>query len=186
MDIDRAALEQTDAPIFDPNVSDEEMRRIAPSLMKTTARFDPKQTRAILQKRGFRSENIVRYAYRPFDIRWLYWEPETKLLDEKRGEYFPQCFTGNIPTRSANKNQGAIWSAPRVIQPIGCLDLIERGASCFPLYIKPFHHRDEYQPNLSNAATDYLARLDADAPALFHHIVALLHAPAYRTDNAEH
>ena len=61
---------------------------------------------------------------------------------------------------------------------------MDRGASCFPLYIKPFHHRDEYQPNLSNAATEYLTRLDADAPALFHHIVAILHAPTYRADNA--
>lgn len=61
---------------------------------------------------------------------------------------------------------------------------MDRSASCFPLYIKPFHHRDEYQPNLSNAATEYLARLDTDAPALFHHIVAVLHAPAYRTENA--
>ena len=26
--------------------------------------------------------DFVRYAYRPFDTRWLYWEAETKLLDE--------------------------------------------------------------------------------------------------------
>jgi hypothetical protein len=24
------------------------------------------------------------------DIRWIYWEPETKLLDEKRHELFPE------------------------------------------------------------------------------------------------
>ncbi|WP_312915567.1 type ISP restriction/modification enzyme [Candidatus Competibacter phosphatis] len=48
------------------------------------------------KKRKFRSENIVRYAYRPFDIRWLYWEPETKLLDEKRSEYFPHIFDDNV------------------------------------------------------------------------------------------
>lgn len=183
VDIDRTALEQRMLRYFDPNVSDEEIRRVAPSLMKITARFDPKQTRAILQKRGFRSENIIRYAYRPFDIRWLYWEPETKLLDEKRSEYFPQCFTGNITLVSQQKPRRD-WSEPQVIRPIGCLDLMDRGASCFPLYIKPFHHRNEYQLNLSNAATDYLARLDTDAPALFHHIVAILHAPAYRADNA--
>ncbi|MEI2772902.1 MAG: type ISP restriction/modification enzyme [Candidatus Competibacter sp.] len=183
VDIDRTALEQRMRRYFDPNVSDEEIRRVAPSLMKITARFDPKQTRAILQKRGFRSENIIRYAYRPFDIRWLYWEPETKLLDEKRSEYFPQCFTGNITLVSQQKPRRD-WSEPQVIRPIGCLDLMDRGASCFPLYIKPFHHRNEYQLNLSNAATDYLARLDTDAPALFHHIVAILHAPAYRADNA--
>jgi hypothetical protein len=113
----------------------------------------------------------------------LYWESETKLLDEKRSEYFPQCFTGNITLVSQQKPRRD-WSEPQVVRPIGCLDLMDRGASCFPLYIKPFHHRNEYQPNLSNAATEYLARLDADAPTLFHHIVAILHAPTYRTDNA--
>ena len=38
------------------------------------------------------SEQIARY--RPFDTRWLYWEPETKLLDEKRSEYFSACRNG--------------------------------------------------------------------------------------------
>ncbi|MCB1769696.1 MAG: N-6 DNA methylase, partial [Candidatus Competibacteraceae bacterium] len=96
VDIDRAALEQRMRKYFDPNVSDEEMRRIAPALMRDTARFQSKKTRALLQKSGFRPENIVRYAYRPFDMRWLYWEAETKLLDEKRSEYFPHLFPKNI------------------------------------------------------------------------------------------
>ncbi|MGB5063668.1 MAG: type ISP restriction/modification enzyme [Candidatus Competibacter sp.] len=183
VDIDCTALEQRMRQYFDPNVSDEEIRHIAPSLMKITARFDPKKTRVALQKYGFRLEKIVRYAYRPFDIRWLYWEPETKLLDEKRSEYFPQCFSGNTTLISQQKPRRD-WSEPQIIRPIGCLDLMDRGASCFPLQIKPFHHHSEHQPNLSQAATDYLTRLDADAPALFHHIVAVLHAPAYRTDNA--
>ncbi|MCC9004040.1 MAG: N-6 DNA methylase [Candidatus Competibacter sp.] len=183
VDIDRTALEQRMRRYFDPSISDEEIRRVASSLMEKTSGFDPKLTRSTLQKRGFRSENIVRYAYRPFDIRWLYWESETKLLDRNRSEYFPQCFTGNITLVSQQKPRRD-WSEPQVVRPIGCLDLMDRGASCFPLYIKPFHHRNEYQPNLSNAATEYLARLDADAPTLFHHIVAILHAPTYRTDNA--
>jgi len=49
-----------------------------------------------LRERGFLQKNIVRYCYRPFDVRWLYWEPKTKLLDEKRTDYFLQVFPGNI------------------------------------------------------------------------------------------
>ncbi|MDS4030527.1 MAG: type ISP restriction/modification enzyme [Candidatus Contendobacter sp.] len=182
VDIDRTALEQRMRQYFNPNVSDEEMRRIAPNLMQDTARFDYKQTRAILQKRGFLPKNILRHAYRPFDMRWLYWEPETKLLDEKRGEYFPQVIKENIWIAVAQK-QRRDFDPPVITKWLGSRHLIERGANLFPVYIKPFHHRDEYQPNLSNAATNYLAHLDADAPALFHHIVAVLHAPAYRIDN---
>ena len=194
VDIDRAALEQRMRRYFDPNVSDEEVRRIAPSLMKTTARFDPKQTRAILQKRGFRSENIIRYAYRPFDVRWLYWEPETKLLDEKRSEYFPHLFPQNIWLEARQRQPMDQFDRGFVTRALG--DNFGNGlSSFFPLYlknqIKPQNSLldepaalTEYQPNLSNAATEYLARIDADAPTLFHHIVAILHAPAYRIDNA--
>jgi len=51
--------------------------------MQSTARFHAEAVRDHLRQRGFQPENIVRYCYRPFDVRWLYWEPETKLLDEK-------------------------------------------------------------------------------------------------------
>ncbi|MER2527673.1 MAG: type ISP restriction/modification enzyme [Candidatus Competibacter denitrificans] len=183
VDIDRAALEQRMQRYFDPNVSDEEIRRIAPSLMEKTSGFDPKATRTALKKRGFRPENIVRYAYRPFDTRWLYWEAETKLLDRNRSEYFPQVITENIWFTAAQKLRRD-FDPPTVTKIHGAGHLIERGANLFPVYIKPFHQRDEYQPNLSKAAADYLARLESDPPTLFHHIVAVLHAPAYCADNA--
>jgi hypothetical protein len=183
VDIDRTALEQRMQRYFDPSVSDEEIRRIAPSLMEKTSGFDPKATRTALQKRGFRPENIVRYAYRPFDIRWLYWESETKLLDRSRSEYFPQITKQNTWIAAAQK-QRREFDPPVTTQWLGSLHLIERGANLFPVYIKPFHQRDEYQPNLSKAAADYLVRLKSDPPTLFHHIVAVLHAPAYCADNA--
>jgi hypothetical protein len=183
VDIDRAALEQRMRQYFDPNVSDEEIRRIAPALMKDTARFDPKVTRTILQKRGFKPDNMVRYAYRPFDVRWLYWEAETKLLDEKRSEYFPHVFPQNIWLEARQKQPKDDFDRGFVTRVLG--DNFGNGlSSFFPLYLKPFASQDAHQPNLTQLAADYLARLDADAPALFHHIVAILHAPAYRIDNA--
>ena len=44
--------------------------------------------------------DFIRHAYRPFDNRWLYWEGETKLLDEKRTDYRPHVFEGNVWLRS--------------------------------------------------------------------------------------
>ena len=85
VDIDRARLVQRMEQYFDPALSHEEMRRIAPGAMQSTAHFQAEAVRDHLRKRGFRPENIVRYCYRPFDVRWLYWEPETKLLDEESG-----------------------------------------------------------------------------------------------------
>ena len=39
---------------------------------------------------------FIRYAYRPFDTRWLYWEGDTGLLDRPRPEYKKHVFADNI------------------------------------------------------------------------------------------
>ena len=52
--------------------------------------------RDTLLKRGGPDEaGFVRYAYRPFDARWLYWERDTRLLGEKSPDYKPHVFPGN-------------------------------------------------------------------------------------------
>ncbi len=86
VDMDRDRLVRRMEQYLDPSLSDEEMRRIALGAMESTARFKAEAVRAHLRRRGFLPDRIVRYAYRPFDVRWLYWKPETKLLDEKREE----------------------------------------------------------------------------------------------------
>ena len=53
----------------------------------------PRAVRGALLTRGGPDETgFVRHAYRPFDTRWLYWEADTKLLDEKRADYQPHSF----------------------------------------------------------------------------------------------
>ena len=82
---------------FDPALSHEEIARRYPRVMKSTARFDAPAVRDALLKRGGPDESgFVRFAYRPFDNRWLYWEKDTKLLDEKRADYRPHAFEGNL------------------------------------------------------------------------------------------
>ena len=60
----------------------------------------------------------MRYAYRPFDARSLYWEAETKLLDEKRADYEPNVFDGNMWLVTQQKPRRE-WSPPQVILNIG-------------------------------------------------------------------
>ena len=78
--IDREALEARLQDYFDTKVSDEEIRAKYPLVMAPSGRFDPTSTRETLRKRGQLPNNVMRYTYRPFDLRWVYWEPETKLL----------------------------------------------------------------------------------------------------------
>jgi predicted helicase len=192
VDIDRERLVQRMQQYFDPAVSHEEMRRIAPGAMTSTARFAAETVRDHLRKRGFLPRNIVRYCYRPFDVRWLYWEPETKLLDEKRSEYFPHVFAGNVWMVSQQKPRRG-WSRPQFIRSIGCLDLMDRGASCIPLYLCSHYERpslfnqesrEAKKANLSAEAAAYIGQLAVTGEDLFFHAVAILHSPAYRQENS--
>ena len=188
VDTDSDRLRARVADYFDAALSHEEIAQRYPGVMKTTARFDARKVRNALLERGDPNEaSFVRYAYRPFDNRWLYWEAATKLLDEKRTGYMPHVFEGNMWFATQQKPRRA-WSPPQVISHIGCLDLMDRGATCFPIWL-----RDEgfgiggdgsRRANLSGTAQRYLDRLGAKAEDLFHHVLAVLHDPSYREINA--
>ena len=190
VDVDLGRLEERVDHYFNPDLSHEEVARLYPSVMNSAARYNPRMVRDSLLKRDEPDtrSGIIRYAYRPLDNRWLYWEPETKLLDEKRADYRPHVFAGNLCLVAQQKPRRE-WSPPQVISPIGCLDLMDRGATCFPAW-----RRDEglalegdgthRRPNLSPAAQHYLDRLGVGVEGLFHHVLAVLHDPAYREANA--
>ncbi|MEH2377564.1 MAG: type ISP restriction/modification enzyme [Nostoc sp.] len=132
----------------------------------------------------------------PFDIRWIYWEPETKLLDEKRTTYFSQTFDTNLWILSQQKPRRE-WSKPQIICSLGCTDLMDRGASCIPLFLKPdpkkldLFFNDERRLetgvnlNISDAALEYLKSIGsvADAEHLFYQVFSILHAPNYQIEN---
>lgn len=130
---------------------------------------------------------MLRYVYRPFDVRWLYWEPETKLLDEKRAEYLAQALFP-APCIAAQQKSRGESSAPQLISDAGCLDLLDRGASCFPATIinsaGTLLSNVECRANLSNSAATYLGGLEAPETNLSFHAVAAMHAPQYRSENA--
>ena len=188
VDVDLARLKQRVADYFNANLGHEEIARRFPGVMRSTARFDARVVRDTLLKRGRPADDgFVRYAYRPFDTRWLYWDSDTKLLDEKRADYKPQVFEGNLWLVAQQKPRRE-WGSLQVISNLGCLDLMDRGATCIPAW-----EREEglaaaggaqRRPNLSEQVEGYLGRLGMGVEDLFHHVVAVLHDPAYRTANA--
>ena len=84
VDIDLGNLIEKISFYLDPLNSNEAVARAYPVAMNSTARFDALETRSELIGNGFRRWQIFRYLYRPFDLRWIYWEPNSKLLDENR------------------------------------------------------------------------------------------------------
>jgi len=188
VDIDRSRLERRMQQYFDPDVSHEEMRRIAPAAMIDASGFKAKPTRELLVKRGFLSENVVPFCYRPFDVRWLYWEPETKLLDRNRPDYHPHVRDGNLWIAAVQRNRKE-FDPPLVSTLHSSYHVIERGANLFPLYVfggnSSLFETSGRKANLAPRASDYLADIGADPEALSFHTLAILHAPAYRGQNAE-
>ena len=132
VDIDRERLMARMEKYFDINISHEEMRRIAPGAMEKGSGFNPTAVREHLRKRGFLPQYVVRYLYRPFDVRWLYWEPETNLLDRKREDYFPHVFDRNYYVAAVQQNRKS-FDPPVCTDALCSGHIIERGANLFPL-----------------------------------------------------
>ena len=191
VDIDLDNLKARIADYFNPGLSHAEIARRYPIAMKRTARFNAQEVRETLLARGGPVESVlIRYSYRPFDTRWLYWEADTKLLDEKRTEYRPHVFEGNIWLSSAQHlRKGETEPQAYITEHLGSLHMIERTALWFPAYLRDdalINAGDEFEPrpNLSPAAQGYLQRIGAGVEDLFHHVLAVLHDSAYREANA--
>jgi len=184
VDIDRDKLEQRMNIYFDADKSDSEVSKVLPRLFEKSAIYDPIKTRQTLLKLGYSSGRLVRYFYRPFDLRWLYWHSETNLLDRKRNEFVTQLAEGNLFI-ATTKHPRRDYDPPQLTDSLGDLVLSDPSTNFFPLTLAPdLYSNGQRRANLSNLAQDYLAGVGADAETLFYHALAVLHAPAYRTANA--
>ena len=191
VDVDLDRLKQRIADYFDDALSHEDITRRYPSVMKSTARFNAHAVRDALLKRGYPAEDgFVRYAYRPFDNRWLYWDVDTKLLDEKRADYKPHVFEGNsalVLQRTARPQ----LSPPLLIRELGDLNEMNSGIYCVPgwLHDDGFdmsgHNGTWRRPNLSASAEKYLENISSGVEDLFHHTLAVLHDPKYHEINGD-
>ena len=188
VDIDLDRLRARVADYFDAGLSHEDIAQRYPGVMKTTARFNARKVRdALLARGGPDDSGFIRFAYRPFDIRWLYWEAETKLLDEKRADYRPHVFEGNLWLEVREREAKEDFSRGTLVRFIG--DNFGSGlSSFFPLWLREdglgAQSDGSHRANLSGTAQRYLDRLNLGVEDLFHHVLAVLHDPAYREANA--
>lgn len=191
VDIDRDRLIERMQRYFDPTMSDAEIERLIPGAMESTKRFNATAVRAHLVKRGFLPGRIMRYAYRPFDVRWLYWEPETKMLDEKRDDYEKQLASDNVWISAGQRNRKSDFYQPQAATSIVDHHIVESNAGLFPLWSRSkstsnvlLEGSESVTPNLSASARRYLAELNLSDGTLFFHALAVMHAPMYRVENA--
>ena len=213
VDTDLDRLKARIADYFDPALSHEEMARRHPAAMQATARFDARAVReALLARGGPKEAGFVRFAYRPFDDRWLYWEADGGLLDRPRADYRSHVFKGNLWIEAREREAKEDFSRGTLVRHLA--DNFGNGlSSFFPLWLRDENIGSDdagggpnnpeswppaptarrigsdagglwRRPNLSGAARRYLERLGLSADDLFHHVLAVLHDPAYREANA--
>ena len=187
VDVDLDRLRARVADYFDASVSHEDIARRYPGKMKTTAGFDTRAVRDVLVKRGGpRESGFIRYAYRPFDNRWLYWETAGRLLDRPRPDYRPHVFEGNLWIEAREREAKEDFSRGTLVRHLA--DNFGNGlSSFFPTWLVDDGLGSDHtgqRVNLSETAQRWLARLGANAEDLFYHVLATLHDPAYRKANA--
>ena len=186
-DLDRLKARVSD--YFNENLSHDEIERRYPGVMKATALFDPRPMRDTLISRGGPVEDgFIRFAYRPFDIRWLYWEADNSLLDRSRPDYKPHVLEWNL-WLGTPRRQLREWSPPLMTSIIADINQMVGSTSYVPAYLQydglgTGVTDTQCRPNLSGAARHYLQSLEASVEDLFFHILAVLHVPAYREANA--
>ncbi|MYA07356.1 MAG: N-6 DNA methylase [Holophagales bacterium] len=190
VDTDLDRLKERVKRYFDSSLSHDEIERRYPGAMKSTDRFDARAGRDELLARGGPVEDgFCRFMYRPFDSRWLYWEADTKLLDEKRADYRPHVWEENLWfTASQHLRKDASEPQALCTTHLGSHHLIERGANLFPAYLREdaaLVADAGLRPNVSREAQSYLNRMGATVEGLFHFVLATLHDAGYRTANAD-
>ena len=184
-DLDRLRARVGD--YFDTALSHEEIGRRYPKVMKSTAGFDAPAVRDALLKLGGPDEaGFIRFAYRPFDNRWLYWEKDG-LLDRPRADYRPHVFDGNLWMGSSKREIQADFSHGTLVRDLANWKFGFWGIHLFPAWLFDDglgNSARGRRANLSPKADRYLARVDLGVEDLFHHVLATLHDPAYREANA--
>ena len=192
IDFDKDVLIKRMESFFDPDISYKEWCEQNPGLAEKTNRFHPESVRDYLVRRGFKPENIVRYQYRPFDVRWLYWEPETKLIDEKRSEYFPLIGPGNVWLTAGQHNRKEGFYQPQFTRVLTDHHIVESNAGLFPLMVNPDGDKallyrsklDSLRPNVADAASKFLQRLGCEPEDIFYSTLTALSSVRYSTENA--
>ncbi|VXD01809.1 conserved hypothetical protein [Sphingomonas sp. T1] len=182
VDIDRNALGKRIADYYDAALSFESFAARYPEAAQATKRYEPAKTRAELLKTGILADHIVKYSYRPFDTRWVYWEPETKLLGEKSPDFFPNAFNGNLWIEAREKQTQESFDRGALTSTLA--DNYGSGFSTFfPMLLAPDEPKGEPRINLSRSVAEYLRDRELAPTTIFHHALAMLHSPANRTDN---
>jgi hypothetical protein len=211
-DISNDTLQSRMQSYYNPAVSLDQIRSIHPGLAANAASFDAQAIRQrLLKASSFGEDNVVRFWFKPFDLRWAYVEMIGNLWNRVRPQLLAQAWADNaflLARRHApNVDDG---SAVYFSRHIGDQHVLQTDAYFFPIMVRlkddtkaspeaqsSFLDQTESgatpAANLSPAARVYLAQLgitnpDDDAGTaglVWMHALAIGYSPAYLSENAD-
>lgn len=172
IDIDRTPLEARMKDYFNATLSWDDYKARQTALIEAQAGFEPATARKkALAAEEFDPKRLLRYALRPFEIRWCYYTQVNPVWNRARPALWEQCFDGNAFLLSRMK-PGKEPEGPPMYFCRGLSDdhLLSPDAACFALrlprqagrkIIKGRYVLEAGEPkaNLSAAARAYLAGL---------------------------
>jgi len=192
---------------YDEGVPMEDVRRLHAGLATDAASFSAAETRQrLLAESQYDEQNVRRFWFKPFDLRWAYTERKANLWNRIRPELLDQAWEGNAfllaRRRAAVAVDGATFFFSRHISDQHAL---HTDAYFLPVRLRATVSENSSQAkmfsvdqrlscaNLSPAARAYLASLgisdpDADvetAELVWMHALAVGYSPAYLGENAD-
>jgi hypothetical protein len=215
-DHQRTHLETALRSYFDAEKSDDDIEYVEPRFMLSSGEFKAKEARARLkQKAKFDTQKIVRYPFKPFDMRLAYLADDIQPLFSRPSPELLKMreISGNmffLTRDSADKDpEGVPFYFSRFVSDYDC---ISGHARHFPLRIMPNASKQGtdgqlvlFNPiilpvaNLSDSARAYLAKLGIENPdasselehgikpyeLIWFHALAIGYSPAYLSENAD-
>jgi len=202
IDIHRERLEAAMRMYFDRSTSFAKVVSSRPTLGEEAAGYTPEKVRAkLLATEVFQAANIVRYAVRPFDIRWAYYSGVNPLWNRSRPTLWAQHkakprYVISRPHTSSHHEGSPVCFTHFLLDD----HFMVPDASAIPILVSESQALDLFQDsphatraNLSPLARNYLTSLglpdpdqdSATAELLWMHALAIGYSPAYLADNAD-
>lgn len=132
----------------------------------------------------FHPWQVRRYLYRPFDLRYIYWDSDPTLLVRSREEYVGGHF-GNT-SLVLPKQHRSTFSGIIVSRNLVDLNSVDGGASIIADTIIEMSslHGVNLLGNLSHKTSNWISTHSCHRSALIFHALAITHCPRYATENS--
>ena len=153
VDTDPDRLKARIGDYFDKSLSHGEVAQRWPAAMKNLHGFNGQVVRderlanelPAGKAGGPGKAGFIRYDYRPFDTRWLYWDPDRGLLDAPRVAYRPHVFEENVWIEAREREAKEDFSRGTLVRHLA--DNFGNGlSSFFPAYLRYDEARTNYKP----------------------------------------